>query len=317
MANPTELWNLDMRHLAALAAIADTRSISRAADMLGYGQSAVSQQLAALERVVGQRLVDRGSGPRPVTLTDAGVAVLDHARWILDRLDMARAELSAIEHGSAGSLRVGTFQSAGARLLPKVLAAYRRRWPDISVSIHNEDKQGSLPDLVREGALDVAFVEASMVGDGLESTEVMVDRFVALVPPGHRLATRRSISLRDLDGEDFVDGAIGDSCTAKGEQALRAAGVAGRTVVRTPDNPTRQRLVHAGLGCAVAPGLTVEPGLSDGGVIVPLREDLQRVISLTWSADRTRSFALDRFIETAQTELAALSTMRLATARPA
>jgi DNA-binding transcriptional LysR family regulator len=211
---------------------------------------------------------------------------------------------------------VGTFQSAGARLLPRVLAAYRRDWPEISVSIHNEGKEGELADLVRGGALDVAFVEASKVGDGMESLDVMVDRFVALVPPGHRLAKRRSISLHDLDGEEFVDGAIGDSCAAKGEQALRAAGVSGRTVVRTPDNPTRQRLVHAGLGCAVQPGLTVEPGLPDGGVIVPLRDDLHRVISLTWSAERTPSFALERFIETARAELAALASVQLRSLRP-
>jgi DNA-binding transcriptional LysR family regulator len=317
MTNTHELWNLDVRHLAALAAIAETRSFSRAADVLGYGQSAVSQQLAALERVVGQRLVDRGSGPRPVTLTAAGATVLEHARWILDRLELAQSELTALQEGTVGSLRVGTFQSAGARLLPRVVAAYHRRWPDISVSIHNEGREGELPDLVREGALDVAFVEASTVGEGLLSVELMVDRFVALVPPGHRLATRRSISLSELDGEEFVDGSINDACAAKGEEALRDAGVRGRTVMRSPDNPTRQRLVHAGLGCAVQPGLTVEPGLPEGGVIVQLKEDLHRVISLTWSAERTPSFALERFIETAQSELAALASVRLTTERVA
>ena len=316
MTTANELWDLDVRHLAALAAIADTRSISKAAEVLGYGQSAVSQQLAALERVVGQRLVDRGSGPRPVTLTEAGVAVHEHAKWILERLDLARTELSALQTGAAGSLRVGTLQSAGARLLPRVLAAYRRSWANITVSIHSEISEGELPDLVQEGALDVAFVEASMVGDRLHSLEVMVDRYVAVVPPGHRLATRRSISLADLDGEDFVDGAVGDRCAAKGEQALRAAGVAGRTVVRTPDNATRQRLVHAGLGCAVQPGLTVEPGLPDGGVIVQLKEDLQREIALTWSAERTPSFALERFIETARVELAALASVKLRSVSP-
>lgn len=307
MASPNELWNLDVRHLAALAAIAETRSISKAAERLGYGQSAVSQQLAALEREVGQRLVDRGAGPRPVTLTDAGRAVLEHARWILERLDVARAELAALGDGSAGSLRVGTFQSAGARLLPQVLAAFRRRWPDITVTIHHEVREGELPGLVRDGTLDVSFVEASMVGEGLRSVELMVDHFVAVVPPDHRLAVRPSISLRDLDGEDFVDGTIDDACSAKGERALRDAGVVGRTVMRTHDNMARQRLVHAGLGCALQPGLTVETGLPDGGVILPLEEDLHRVISLTWSAERTPSFALERFVETATAELAATS----------
>ena len=297
-----ELWDLDVRHLAALSAIADTRSISRAAEKLGYGQSAVSQQLAALERVVGQRLVDRGSGPRPVTLTEAGAVVLEHARRILERLEIARGDLEALDRGSVGTLRVGAFQSAGARLLPRVLAAYRRQWPDIAVSIQSEGRDGELSELVREGALDVAFVEANTVGNDLCSIEVMVDRFVALVPPDHRLASRGTISLVDLDGEDFVHGALGDACAARGEQALRAVGINGRSVFRTPDNPTRQRLVDAGLGCAVAPGLTVEPGLPDGAVIVELEEDIHRVISLTWSGERTPSFALQRFIEVARAE---------------
>ena len=303
MPDRAEPWDLDVRHLAALAAIADTRSISRAADVLGYGQSAVSQQLASLERVVGQRLVNRGSGPKPVTLTDAGEAVLAHARWILERLEMARAEITALEHGATGSLRIGTFQSAGARLLPKVLAVYRRQWPDISVSIVAEGDEGELLDLVRDDTIDVTFFGAAVDSPDLHSVELMQDRFVALVPPGHRLAKKKRISLADLDGEDFVDGPVLDWCSALGENALRAAGVTGRTVVRMVDNAARQRLVHAGLGCAVQPALTVEDGLPDGGVIVPIVEDVHRVISLCWSSERAPSFALQRFVEIAQREL--------------
>lgn len=304
MPATNEPWELDTRHLAALAAIARTRSISRAADELGYGQSAVSQQLAALERVVGHRLVDRGSGPRPVTLTAAGEVLLQHAQWILERLAAARAELDGLASGSAGSIRVGTFQSAGARLLPRVLAAYRRAWPAIAVSIVGETRDGEAVDLVRAGALDVAFTESAMLGPDLASRELVVDRYVALVPPGHRLAGRKAISLRELDGEGFVHGPVDDACTSKGEVALTAAGLDTHVVFRTNDNPTRQRLVDAGLGCAVLPGLTVEPGLPDGAVLLDLEEDIHRTICLAWSVDRTPSFALERFIETAAAVLA-------------
>lgn len=302
MQTINELWELDTRHLAALAAIDRTRSISRAAEELGYGQSAVSQQLAALERVVGQRLVDRGTGPKPVTLTTAGSALLPHARWILDRLAVARGELARLSNGQTGALCIGTFQSAGARLLPTVLASYRASWPDISVAIHAEVQDGDLVDLVREGSIDVAFVEVGMLGPGLEHIVLQEDRFVALVPPGHRLAKRGRVSLREFDGEDLVDGAPG-TCAAKGEQALREAGASSTVVFRTDDNPTRQRLVDAGLGCAVLPGLTVEPGLPNGAVILELEEDVHRTICLAWASDRTPSFALDRFIETARTTL--------------
>ncbi len=308
MPSVAELWNLDLRHLAALDAIARTRSISRAAEELGYGQSAVSQQLAALERVVGHRLVDRGTGPRPVTLTAAGESLLGHARWILDRLGSAREDLERLDSGSAGGIRVGTFQSAGARLLPSVLAAYRKSWPAISLSIHTETREGELPELLRAGAIDIAFVEVSHTGPGLEHREVVRDRYIGLVPPGHRLANKRILTLADFDGEDLVDGVIGDQCTARGEKALRDAGAEARVVFRTDDNPTRQRLVDAGLGCAVLPGLTVEPGLTNGAVIIPLKEDIHRTICLAWASDRTPTFALLRFVEIAEATLGSLPT---------
>ncbi len=316
MRESTEPWGLDARHLTALAAIARTRSVSKAADELGYGQSAVSQQLAVLERIVGHRLVDRGTGPRPVTLTAAGEILLGHTSWILDRLDTARKDLERLAAGQVGSIAIGTFQSAGARLLPQVLAAFREEWPEIRVSIHNEMTEGELLDLVRAGALDAAFLAEASLGNEFANVELMTDRFVALVPPTHRLADRTNVSLLDFAGEDMIDGLLGDSCTTRGARALRAAGVETNTVFRTEDNPTRQRLVDAGLGCAVLPGLTVEPGLPNGGVMIPIDENLARVITLSWSAERTRSFALDRFIETTKTVVARINTDPSSNATP-
>src|SRR5881409_3659154 len=109
---------LELRHLAALEAVGRTSSFGRAARELGYTQSAVSQQIAHLERVVGQRLVERPGGPRPVSLTEAGRLLLRHADSIVARLQAAQADLHALRTGEAGVLRVGTFQSVGARLLP-------------------------------------------------------------------------------------------------------------------------------------------------------------------------------------------------------
>jgi molybdate transport repressor ModE-like protein len=299
MQKHAQLWEADSRHLAALVAIARTRSISKAADELGFGQSAVSQQLAALERIVGHRLVDRGTGPRPVTLTAAGEVLLGHATWILNRLDEARNDLERLETGSTGNVRVGTFQSAGARLLPSVLATFRDRWPDITVSIYNETTDGELAALLRCGSLDVAFLEASQVGPDLRSTELLHDKYVVLVPPDHRLAHRSSLSLIDLDGEDMIDSELGDACTLRSERALLETGVRVNVVFRTNDNPTKQRLVDAGLGCAVLPELTVEPGLANGGVMIALVEEVHRHIVLAWSGDRTPSFAVNQFVAAA------------------
>jgi DNA-binding transcriptional LysR family regulator len=303
MLNTTELLEIDSRHMGALAAIARTRSISRAAEELGYGQSAVSQQLAALERIVGRRLVDRGTGPRPVTLTPAGEVLHTHCIWILDRLAAAAADLDHLDSGAAGSIRIGAFQSAGARLLPTVLGTFRSQWPSITLAVHTEATDGELVDLLRSGAIDIAFIESAHAAAGMEILQLLVDRYVAIVPPSHRLASRKTVSLTDFAGEDLLNGKATDSCSTKGESALRAAGVEPHVVFRTDDNPTRQRLVDAGLGCAILPGLTVEPSLTNGAVIIPLAEDVHRVICLAWSSNRTPSFALTQFISTVRDKI--------------
>src|SRR5215468_4261040 len=115
----TDQWlGVEMRHFAALEAVGRTRSFGRAAAELGYTQSAVSQQIAQLERIVGQRLVERPGGPRPVSLTDAGRLLLRHADAIVAQLDAARADMAALAEGAAGPLRIGIYQSVGARILP-------------------------------------------------------------------------------------------------------------------------------------------------------------------------------------------------------
>ena len=123
----TDSWlGVELRHLLALQAVAEEGSFGRAAQSLGYTQSAISQQIAALERIVGQRLIDRPGGPRPVTLTDAGTLLLTHARAINARLAAAQADLDSFGNGDSGPLSVGTYQSVGARVLPTLLAAPQR-----------------------------------------------------------------------------------------------------------------------------------------------------------------------------------------------
>src|SRR3954469_23796980 len=122
---PDRWLGVELRHLAALQAVAQAGSFGpgaqagsfgRAAQRLGYTQSAISQQIAALERAVGERLVERPGGSRPVALTEAGRPLLAHADAIVARLKAAQADMAALRQGEAGTLRVGTFQSVGARV---------------------------------------------------------------------------------------------------------------------------------------------------------------------------------------------------------
>ena len=128
----SDRWlGLDLRHLVALKTIADEGSFGRAAERLGYTQSAISQQIAALERIVGLRLIERPGGPRPISLTEAGQILLRHADAIQARLLAAKADMAALEAGDAGRLRVGTFQSVGAKIIPRLLRRFStaiRRW---------------------------------------------------------------------------------------------------------------------------------------------------------------------------------------------
>src|SRR3954469_21600142 len=151
------LTGIEIRHLLALKAVAETSSFSRAAERLGYAQSAVSQQIAALEKAVGLRLVERPGGPRPVSLTEAGRVLSHHADHILARLGAARADLDALAAGVAGTVRMGTFQSAGARILPAVLARFRAEWPSVRVELSERHDDDALFALVQAGQVDVTF----------------------------------------------------------------------------------------------------------------------------------------------------------------
>jgi molybdate transport repressor ModE-like protein len=124
-----------LQHLLTLATIAREGSFSAAADSLGYTQSAVSQQIRRLEHAVGHILVERPGGPRRVRLTPAGELLLGHAEAIQARLASARADLAALADGTAGVLRVGCYQSVGVRVLPRVLGAFRARWPLVRVEL--------------------------------------------------------------------------------------------------------------------------------------------------------------------------------------
>src|ERR671939_541365 len=146
---------LELRHLLALDAVAREGSFGRAAIALGYTQSAVSQQIAALERIVGARLVERPGGPRPVSLTEAGELLLRHAEAIVARLSAAQAHLAQLADGAAGVLRVGIYQSVGARVLPELMRRFSAAWPLVEIQLTESANDSDLLAAVKR-------VEASL-----------------------------------------------------------------------------------------------------------------------------------------------------------
>jgi DNA-binding transcriptional LysR family regulator len=183
-----EWLGIDLRHLAALEAVARTRSFGGAARELGYTQSAVSQQIAQLERIVGQKLFDRPGGPRRVEPTEAGLLLLGHADAIVAQLDAARADMAALAEGAAGTLRVGIYQSVGARLLPALVRRFRAQWPQVGVRVREESSAEDLLRLVEHGELDLTFADLPLREGPFEWAELLQDPYVLLVSARSELA---------------------------------------------------------------------------------------------------------------------------------
>ncbi len=287
---------VELRHFAALQAVASAGSFGRAAERLGYTQSAVSQQIATLERIVGEKLVERPGGPRPVSLTEAGQLLLRHADSIVARLQAAQADLQALRAGEAGTLRVGTFQSAGARVLPEIMRRFTAQWPLIEVMLEEHDDE-VIADALERGELDVGFLLLPIGDAPLDTVELLRDPYVLVVAAGSPLAAGPH-SLQEIARQPLVGFRSGLS-TDPIEAAFRAARVEPRWAFRSNDNQTVQGLVAAGMGSAIVPLLTVDTG-DPRIVAVDLGDAVEpRVVGIGRHRDRYASPAARAFIETA------------------
>jgi molybdate transport repressor ModE-like protein len=310
MCRLTNKWQgVEFRHLEVLQAIAERGTFWAAADLLDCSPSAVSQQVAALERLVGQRLVERSPGRRRVLVTEAGQLLVRHAEAIVARLRAAEADLSALASGAAGTLRVGTYQSVGARILPAVLREFAGGWPGIQVRL----TEGAVDDeallrMVERGELDLTFAALPLQDGPFEAAALLEDPCVLVVPRDAPLVS--TPSHEQWAGLDLIGFCRGRLITAA-EERLRRMGVEPQIVFRTDDNGTMQRLVAAGFGAALAPRLTVDE--ADPTIrVVPLDGFPSRLIGLAWHRDRLRSPALEGFVERARAVCAGLEGLHAA-----
>lgn len=290
-----------LQHLLTLAAIAREGSFSAAADSLGYTQSAVSQHIRRLEQAMGHILVERPGGPRRVRLTPAGELLLGHAEAIRARLASARADLAALADGSAGVLRVGCYQSVGVRVLPRVLGAFRARWPLVGVELTEAEDDGELLRAIERGELDLSFVVYPMPPGPFGQAELIEDPYVAVMRADHPLAASAGpIRLRDLAGVPLVTYAHMREVHAI-ENRLARPELAGQVIFRSNDNGTILGLAAEGVGVAVISWLSVDPHRSDVRVR-RLAGVSPRVVGIAWHRDRYRIAAAEAFVRLAQQE---------------
>jgi molybdate transport repressor ModE-like protein len=288
---------VELRHLVTLRAVAEERSLAAAARRLGYSQPAVSQQLAALERLLEARLVERRGGIREASLTDAGRLVLAHAAAILARAKAADAELRELKSGAVGTVRLGLFPSVGARIVPPLLQRFAERWPGVDVQLVEDPSDRKLLDQVEAAELDLAFAMLPLEEGPFAAIETLRDPYIVLVSANSRLAKRKR-PLRPWELADLP--LIGFRHTqAYPQDFLEAHGISPGARFRSDDNETVVGLVAAGMGAALVPRLTVDPARADV-VQLTIGGDLPaRSIALVWHRDRTPTPAARDLIDIA------------------
>jgi DNA-binding transcriptional LysR family regulator len=303
----TSFRDLETRHLIALDAVATEGTFGRAAERLGYTQSAVSQQIAAFERLVGGSLFDRPGGPRPVELTPLGQLMLDHARDVLRRIDAIADDVDRFRSGDAGRLDIGTFQSISVAVLPTIVHELRRDLPGLMVRPFESDFEEELVDKLLAGELELTFMVGPLP-DQLDGCVLYRDPFVVVAPL--EAADDGPMCVRRLVSEPLI-GQHDNACQRTMDAALRAAGCIPEYVFRTNDNSAVVAMVRAGMGMAVMPLLALD--LNDTTVALrPLDPPIaERVISLVWRRSRTLSPAAERFIGVATDAFTRLDDRRI------
>jgi molybdate transport repressor ModE-like protein len=246
--------------MRVLREVVSSGSFSAAAESLHLSQSAVSQQIAALEREVGMPLLERTSGgPK---LTTAGETLMDHGDAVIARLDEAERELAQIAGLEGGRLRLACFPSASATLMTKALALFRQRFPNVELEFSEAEPEESFPALKR-GDFDLVVVfdypNFPLEFDRDTEAEMIYEEpmWVAL-PPGHPLAAAKSVRIEDLADEDWLCGALPSSCRYQILQLGRDAGFEPRIAFHSEDYQVIKGFVAAGLGVTVLPELAAD-----------------------------------------------------------
>ncbi|MGX1883115.1 LysR family transcriptional regulator [Streptomyces sp. NPDC055287] len=280
---------LNLERLRTLDALARHGSVSGAAEGLHVTTSAVSQQMAKLEREVGQPLLAKNG--RGVRLTDAGRLLADHAARILSQVERAQSDIEAQRGRVVGDLTVAAFPTAARGLLPAALAALRVEHPQLRVKMQELEPAESVRGVVR-GDFDLAVVldwynRPLSMPEGLAKQELLHDPADVAMHVDHPLADRSAVDLEEFADDDWVTWAEGEFCHEWLMFTLRGKGVEPRIAHVAEEHATQLALIAEGLGVCVAPRLGRGP-VPDGVRVVPVRHAMRRHVYAVWRADADR-----------------------------
>jgi DNA-binding transcriptional LysR family regulator len=298
---PDRWLGVELRHLEALTAVAREGSFRRAADSLGYVQSAVSQQVAYLEGVVGVRLVERRSGCKDVHLTKGGHLLLAHVDEIFTRLRSAQAHLGRgrDDETERAPLRVGVFQSVAIRLFPEILRRVRCAARNARVVPIESSCAAAMSTLVEKGEVDVAFGDLPLEPGPFASRPLLRDSCALLVPAGSEWANHGEpltvealarLPLLGLQDSRFMSGL---------EQWFRVQGLNPSFVLRSANLAILKAWVRAGLGAAIVPTVSLEARDTTTDVVELTDVVPARQVVLYWHRERQLEGDLETFCEVA------------------
>ena len=310
---------MELRQLETFVAVAEEGSFTRAADRLHVVQSAVSAGVRKLERELGVALFDRST--HRVALSDAGRALLPEARTTLAAAAAARDSVDQVRGGLRGTVVLGTMQAQGMHTVsvPGLLAAFRARYPGVTVNVRHAGGSAAMADELREGRLDLAFLALPGRGcPGLELVPLTREPIALVVPAGHRLAARSAVELAELQEETLIDLPSGWGTRMAINRSFAAAGLRRTVAYEVNDTTSVIEFIRHGLAIGMLPPSFVD-GI-DAVTTVPIRHHApQFELAIATASDRGLSAAARALLETIERQVAgpARSGAKLGAAQPA
>jgi DNA-binding transcriptional LysR family regulator len=286
---------MDLVSLHVFLTVAEEKSFSRAAEKLFRTQPAVSIAVRKLEEWVGQPLFVRGS--RTGQLTEAGTLLKEYAERMLNLREEIRRGVEDLQKLHRGEVSIGVNESSVHALLP-ALAVYRRKYPKIQVRIHRAFSR-DVPTEILNYRLDFGVVTFRPLDPNLAATEFLRDELTFVVPPGHRLAKRRSVSVKELGGESFVAHIVESPYRSGVMQLFARHHVALNMDAELPTIESIKRFVQMGMGVAIVPRMCVQMEIERKTLAeVKIREmHLPRRLFLLYRRDRAISHAAQAFMQ--------------------
>ena len=279
--------------------VVETGSFTRAAEQMGYSQSAVSQTVQALEQELGVALFSRRK--TGVALTADGKQYLPYIRAVCGAegaLLKKRREMLGLENST---IRIGTFTSVSRNLLPQLMQRFKDRYPGVRF-ILQQGEYTAISQWIQEGSVDFGFVNPKAV-QGLDARPLYRDRMVAVLPPAHPLAARKSVSLRELAAEPFI--LLDEGAYSVPLEAFQRLGLRPRIEYTVFDDYSILAMVKQGLGVAALYRMVL-PGYGQDVVTLPIEENLERTVAIAWRNWETLPFAARSFTEFIRSESADL-----------